>query len=338
MQHFEDTVLSPVSIDEHEDALGSDGAALREAAPGGYVALWGIVPNRKVAQYERVEVGDRALFVGAGRAFYAGTVIRTFHNSALAKTLWGRDDEGRTWEYMYALSDEHPIDIPRHLERRSRIRPPRRGNGLHCHPRRPSPTRPRATRRHGGRRPRRATPDKPHQNLTLGTNAAIPHRSGGSRCGHRRVRQARWPTVPREIRLRRQHNVQARPQRTRVRLEGDRGRRARLPAGGQPGTRHPATRRPTRRRGAPPSTRLHRHQHTRRHPRKAGRPRHDSPGHAGVGPDRFPSVPAKIRGSSVHEILRCRGRSHLRREGACPGRISDREPQTSTARCQRLPR
>ena len=57
-------------------------------------------------------MGDVVLFSAHGEFFAAGTIAATFHNPALAQTLWGVDEKGQTWEYMYALDEIHPISIP----------------------------------------------------------------------------------------------------------------------------------------------------------------------------------------------------------------------------------
>lgn len=111
MKHFEETVLTPVALSDHADLLGAQYDQLLEVAPGGHVALWGIVPNNKLSTYHRMAVGDRALFTGQARGFYTGTVAAIFHNPDLAVRLWGRDKNGLTWEYMYALIDDAPVDI-----------------------------------------------------------------------------------------------------------------------------------------------------------------------------------------------------------------------------------
>jgi hypothetical protein len=111
MQHFEDTVLRPVLLDEHEDSVGDNLIALRRVASDGYLALWGILPNSKLASYRRLQVGDRALFVCDGRGFYTGEVLATFRSPVLAERLWGRDEQGSTWEYMYALGHDGPVDV-----------------------------------------------------------------------------------------------------------------------------------------------------------------------------------------------------------------------------------
>jgi hypothetical protein len=111
MQHFEDTVLSPVSLDQHASLLGDDGPALHALAPTGFVAMWGLVPNNKITSYRRMCPGDRVVFTGQRRGFYTGTILMAFHNPALAATLWDHDGDGRTWEYMYAIGEDGPIDI-----------------------------------------------------------------------------------------------------------------------------------------------------------------------------------------------------------------------------------
>jgi hypothetical protein len=75
------------------------------------VALWGIVPSNKASQYERMQIGARVIFTGQARGFYTGTVLAKFRNPELAMRLWSVDKSDLTWEYMYAIGDDHPIDV-----------------------------------------------------------------------------------------------------------------------------------------------------------------------------------------------------------------------------------
>ncbi|GGN96806.1 hypothetical protein GCM10011579_098650 [Streptomyces albiflavescens] len=51
-------------------------------------------------------------FSGDKRLYLGGTVALTWRDHALAHRLWGSDDTGATWEYMYALSGARGFDIP----------------------------------------------------------------------------------------------------------------------------------------------------------------------------------------------------------------------------------
>jgi 5-methylcytosine-specific restriction enzyme A len=108
--HFRDTIANPVVIAEHLDLLGADAETLRQIAPG-EVALWGIVPGNSVRQYEKIDIGDRVLFTAQRTGFFTGTIAAKFHNRELADRLWGNDDEGRTWEFMYAVTDSRYVSI-----------------------------------------------------------------------------------------------------------------------------------------------------------------------------------------------------------------------------------
>ena len=112
MQHYRDTVEHPVLLDAHRALLSAkDFATLSDLTTDGAVALWGLVPNRSVSRYDAMQDGDTVLFVGGRRGFFAGTVRHKFRNAPLAKTLWGVDDQGRTWEHMYAITDGREVTI-----------------------------------------------------------------------------------------------------------------------------------------------------------------------------------------------------------------------------------
>lgn len=114
-EHFQDTIERPVSLAANRDLLGPHYDALLKRFPAGTCAMWGVTPGRNdvnVAKYERASVGDAVLFAGGGRFFAIGTVAYMWHSPKLAVRLWGRDHQGQTWEYMYALDDLRDIDVP----------------------------------------------------------------------------------------------------------------------------------------------------------------------------------------------------------------------------------
>ena len=113
-QHFADTIDVQFDIATHADLLGLELAVLQRAHPSGQAPIWGVTPGVNGAnsgKYERAEPGDVVLFTGSNHAFAGGVVIHKWHSELLAERLWGRDELGQTWEYMYALSDVWPLDI-----------------------------------------------------------------------------------------------------------------------------------------------------------------------------------------------------------------------------------
>src|SRR4051812_40147964 len=107
-RHYRDTILHPVPLEPNRALLGSDYDALLEQFPHGHAAIWGVTPggnDRNVRLYQRLSISDLVLFAGGGRFFAAGTVAYKWHNPAFAAQLWGVDEDGRTWEHMYALDE-----------------------------------------------------------------------------------------------------------------------------------------------------------------------------------------------------------------------------------------
>jgi 5-methylcytosine-specific restriction protein A len=59
-----------------------------------------------------LEPGDTVLFTRKGFVYSSGTITHLFHNKDFAKTLWGEDSKGQTWEYMYSLAAIQSHEIP----------------------------------------------------------------------------------------------------------------------------------------------------------------------------------------------------------------------------------
>ncbi|MFD1150538.1 HNH endonuclease [Saccharothrix hoggarensis] len=109
-QNFKRTVEEGIRLDDHAEALGADLAELRALYRDGTARLWGNTPpaksnNPKAKAIRGRRVGDRVLFY-AERTFIAEAVIlKLFHNPAAARSIWGVDQTGATFEHMMALGD-----------------------------------------------------------------------------------------------------------------------------------------------------------------------------------------------------------------------------------------
>lgn len=117
-ENFEDTVeegvpfevleehLEPETIDRIRDSLGEESTR---------VGAWGIrgaAGSRKVKDWDRLERGDVALFAANNEIFASGLIGESLHNPDLARELWGEDDEGNTWEWLYLLGEVETRSIP----------------------------------------------------------------------------------------------------------------------------------------------------------------------------------------------------------------------------------
>ena len=114
-QHYADTIEIPVDFDDRARLFKpGQGSHLREIFPDGRAPLWGVTPGSNganVSKFERARVGDLVVFAGKGSIFSCGTIAAIFQNRELAESLWGLDQSGMTWEYMYALDEIRPLSI-----------------------------------------------------------------------------------------------------------------------------------------------------------------------------------------------------------------------------------
>lgn len=107
--HYADTVERPVPIERMAPYLNSDDLnELRTLYGSRDVPTWGVTPavdGSNVKRWERLAPGDLVLLVKDGVAFKSGRISFTTQNRALAEHLWGTNENGQTWEYMYFLDD-----------------------------------------------------------------------------------------------------------------------------------------------------------------------------------------------------------------------------------------
>jgi hypothetical protein len=115
-QHYADTIARPVAQERLGRFLGSeDLAELRRLYADRSVPTWGVTPGgRDVnrSKWERIRAGDTVLMARDGEVFISGRVTHKTHNEPLAEELWGRDEAGATWEYLYFLDELTPQAIP----------------------------------------------------------------------------------------------------------------------------------------------------------------------------------------------------------------------------------
>ncbi len=113
---YERTILTPVSFADHEDLLSAeDRTALKELFPEGVAPMWGLTPGKGGSNRKKIgafSAGDAVFFYSGRALFSGGTVAYRFRSPGVARRLWGEDDNGLTWEHMYAISDLHQVLIP----------------------------------------------------------------------------------------------------------------------------------------------------------------------------------------------------------------------------------
>lgn len=111
-QHLVDSIQNPVddaivfgNFDEpHHEEL----ERIRDEGGGFYA--WGAVPGVKnIPTWEQMERGDFVLCVYDNTYHYVARLLARYDNPECAEGIWGTNDEGRTWRYMYFLTE--PIEV-----------------------------------------------------------------------------------------------------------------------------------------------------------------------------------------------------------------------------------
>lgn len=114
--HYRQTIENPVSRStwsQHVSQEVKDALDLR--FPDGNIPFWGVTPGTKLAnskKWSRMDAGDIVLFAKNGSYFSRAVVAYTFQSTELARSLWGVDAKGKTWEFMYAVDEVIDIDVP----------------------------------------------------------------------------------------------------------------------------------------------------------------------------------------------------------------------------------
>jgi len=115
-EHLSDSITNRVSsnlLREHLSQQQADTILSTLPEPSGFFA-WGAVPGkRNFPMWSAMKTGDIVLTVYDNHYRYASSILSKIHSPSLAKAIWGSDTNGKTWEYMYLLTE--PIKIEAHV-------------------------------------------------------------------------------------------------------------------------------------------------------------------------------------------------------------------------------
>ena len=104
--HLDDSIRQAVKLDlVLSHAPAEQHASLRQMNDSHGLYSWGAIPGvQNTPRWESMKPGDWALCVYDSTYHYVAQVLLTLNNEALARAIWGSDDQGRTWSLMYFLS------------------------------------------------------------------------------------------------------------------------------------------------------------------------------------------------------------------------------------------
>lgn len=116
MHHMENTIYNSVYLDTYKSLYSPENYQnLIKLYPNHEAYIWGVTQGRKNTnerKWESLSVGDTILFSGKGRIFTIATLTYKMHSREFARAIWGTNEEGFTWEYMYFVDEIKHIDIP----------------------------------------------------------------------------------------------------------------------------------------------------------------------------------------------------------------------------------
>ena len=100
----EDAVVFGNFDEPHHEEL----QRIRDEGRGFYA--WGAVHGiRNFPTWEQMERGDFILCVYDSAYRYVARLLAKYDNSECAEAIWGTNDKGQTWRYMYFLTE--PIEV-----------------------------------------------------------------------------------------------------------------------------------------------------------------------------------------------------------------------------------
>ncbi|BCZ46983.1 hypothetical protein psyc5s11_30500 [Clostridium gelidum] len=113
--HFEETINSYVELGKLKKYLDkNDIQKLKSIYPDEKIYIWGVTPGEKqvnVNKWNKIKQGDVTLFSADKKIFASAVTTYKVHNKQLAGYLWGTNNKGQTWEYIYFIDELARIDI-----------------------------------------------------------------------------------------------------------------------------------------------------------------------------------------------------------------------------------
>ncbi|MFD8811687.1 HNH endonuclease [Streptomyces sp. NPDC059627] len=116
-RNFARSVRQGVQIAEIRNALGEQADVLKALYPEGIARLWGATPttqvnNEKVRALRNRRVGDDVLFYAENHFIARAQILHLFDSLAVAREVWGTDEENATWEHIMALGEVEEFPTP----------------------------------------------------------------------------------------------------------------------------------------------------------------------------------------------------------------------------------
>lgn len=112
-RHYQDTIRNQRNIEEAAKFLDPKTVKeLQEYTHGRPYAVWGAVsgPGNE-RTWQTMERGDYVIVYRSKKIIGVAEVAYKVHNQALAEYFWGKDQDGKTWELVYFLTNFVEVDV-----------------------------------------------------------------------------------------------------------------------------------------------------------------------------------------------------------------------------------
>ena len=112
--HYQETIKNKRSLSEVKEFLTQDQVEdLKKIYKGTDFAVWGSVPGElNITTWHSMSPGDYILVYRDKKIILIGEVAYKVRNENLAEYFWDRNKNDQTWEFMYFIINEEPLELP----------------------------------------------------------------------------------------------------------------------------------------------------------------------------------------------------------------------------------
>ena len=110
--HLSDSIINPIDkekvfnnfdFNEHENLKN-----IFDKGDGFYA--WGAVPGpQNIIRWKAIKITDHSFCVYENKYHYISRILGKYNNEKFARAVWGEDENGNTWQYLYFL--EKPLKV-----------------------------------------------------------------------------------------------------------------------------------------------------------------------------------------------------------------------------------
>ncbi|MBI3120168.1 MAG: ParB/RepB/Spo0J family partition protein [Candidatus Kerfeldbacteria bacterium] len=113
-QHYERTIHTKWTTHEIRNfLLPTELQNIKTSSQDHSFMMWGHLPaNKNISAWQSMQAGDTVLIYRKGKIVLAAKVLYKIQSKSLAKYLWGENDQGQTYEYLYFFANESLLDFP----------------------------------------------------------------------------------------------------------------------------------------------------------------------------------------------------------------------------------